>query len=68
MSEKYTFNSHAPECPYCGREQDHDGDAFYDESLTECECERCGKTFDFEVYTSTNWTCTARPDQKEPSQ
>ena len=58
-----TYSSHAPECPYCGHKQDHDGGLFYDEDMTECECERCEREFNMSVYTITTWTCTP----KEPT-
>jgi len=61
----YTFNTDAPGCPYCGHKQSHDGGYFYNEDLTETECDHCQKTFDVEVYHSTSWTCTAR---EEPTQ
>lgn len=59
MSEE-TYSTFAPVCPYCEHEQDHDGGALYDESLTDLECEMCYGIFDVRVYTSTSWTCKPR--------
>jgi len=67
-TQKYTFNQTAPECPYCGYVHRHDGGFFYEEDLTSFECERCDQTFDVEVYTSTSWTCTARPLPPPPGE
>lgn len=55
MSE--TYSRIAPECPYCGREQSHDGGWLYDEDLTEIECGHCDKRFEVEVSHVTSWTC-----------
>lgn len=57
-----SYNTEAPECPYCGYVHQHDGGFLYDESVCEYQCERCEKTFDMLVYTSTSWTCTARKE------
>ena len=59
-----TYSTEAPQCPYCDRQQSHDGGFFYEENLTEYQCDHCGETFDIEVYHSTSWTCTQR---KEPA-
>lgn len=59
-----TYRTDAPECPYCGYKQGHDGGYYYNEDLTEDECGDCGKTFDIEVYHSTSWTCTTREGQQ----
>ncbi len=56
----YTFSNIAPECPYCHKPQGHDGGYFYDEDLTEHECDHCERTFRIEVYHSTHWTWTTR--------
>jgi len=52
-----TYSTVAPECPYCGHKHQHDGGFFFDEDLTEYECENCGKAFDMEVSHSTSWRC-----------
>ena len=54
-----TYSTAAPICPYCGHEHTHDGGFFYDEDLTQAECEACGKTFGLRVYTSTSWTASS---------
>ncbi len=54
-----TYETDAPRCPYCRHLHQHDGGYFYDEGLTELECESCGRTSEMRVYTSTSWTCTA---------
>ena len=61
----YTFSTDAPECPYCHKKQSHDGGFFYDEDLTECECDHCGKEFSVEVFTQTSWTCTQKSSPRE---
>ena len=53
----------APQCPYCGHVQDHDGGYFYDEGLTEIDCESCDRMFNVRVYTSTTWTCSPRDEE-----
>jgi transposase-like protein len=55
--EIWTYSDHAPICPYCGYTHEHDGGFFYDEGLTEYECESCGETFNMEVYVSFRWSC-----------
>ncbi len=57
---KSKYSTCAPICPHCDYTHEHDGGFFYDESLTEYECEHCGKDFSIEVYTSTLWTTRAR--------
>lgn len=57
-----TYSTEAPTCPYCGHTHQHDGGFFYDESLTEFECESCEELFWVRVYTSTAWTCTTRDE------
>lgn len=52
-----TYSTIAPVCPYCQREQSHDGGSLYDEDLTELECGHCEKPFHVSVYHSTSWTC-----------
>ena len=61
--DSYTYNTDAPECPHCHYVHTHDGGFFYDEDLTEYQCESCGEVFDVQVYTSTSWTCSP----KEPT-
>jgi transcription elongation factor Elf1 len=56
-----TYGTDGPECPYCGHQHSDTEPAFYDERLTELECDGCSQAFDVLVYTSTSWTCTARP-------
>lgn len=56
MSE--TYSTDAPECPYCGYMQTHDGGYLYDEDLAELECGSCERSFNVMVHTSTSWTCT----------
>jgi transposase-like protein len=58
MSEHYS--THAPVCPYCDYKHEHDDGYFYDEGLTEYQCERCDKVFNLSVYTLTSWTTTVR--------
>ncbi|NML93834.1 hypothetical protein [Novosphingobium olei] len=58
MSE--TYSTDAPVCPYCEYTHKHDGGFFYDEALTEFECESCEKAFNVNVYTRTSWTCTPK--------
>lgn len=53
-----TYSNSAPTCPHCGHVQGHDGGYFYDEGMTDFECETCGKEFEVRVYTSTSWTCS----------
>ncbi|MBJ6120894.1 hypothetical protein [Sphingomonas mollis] len=55
-----TYSTDAPECPYCGYKQSHDGGYLYDEDLTEIDCGSCDRTFNVEVYVSTSWTCRPR--------
>jgi len=55
---KETYSNEAPVCPHCNYTHKHDGGFFYDESLTEFECESCGEAFNVSVYVSTSWTCT----------
>jgi transposase-like protein len=62
MAEE-TYRNDAPECPYCGYVHRHDGGEFYNEDLTEYDCESCDRTFDVSVHTSTSWTCSPRDDQ-----
>jgi DNA-directed RNA polymerase subunit RPC12/RpoP len=59
-----TKNTSGPECPYCEHVQDHDGGLFYDEYLTELECEACGHVFNVSVYTETTWTCTPKKEDE----
>jgi len=60
-----TYSNEGPECPHCGRQYTADDPFYYDESnLTEMDCDRCGKTFEVAVYTSTSWTCNV----KDPTQ
>lgn len=59
LTERETYSTYAPICPHCDHVHQHDGDFFYDEGLTEFECEACGKAFSVRIYTSTSWTCTA---------
>lgn len=56
MSER-TYETEAPRCPHCQHLHQHDGGYFYDDMLTELECEACGKVSQMSVYTSTTWTC-----------
>lgn len=55
---KETYSTFAPQCPHCDHFQDHDGDFYYDESMTSTECESCGEKFNMRVYHSTSWTCS----------
>lgn len=57
-----TYNTDAPECPYCGHKQQHDGGYLYDEDLTEIECDGCQRTYDVEVFHRTSWTCRPQGD------
>ena len=57
-----TYSTDAPECPYCGHKQMHDGGSLYDEDLTEMECGRCDRSFGVQVYHSTSWTCCPRDE------
>ncbi len=57
MSQE-TYSTVAPECPYCGYQQSHDGGSLYDEDLTEMECGSCERAFEVSVFHSTSWTCT----------
>lgn len=57
MADSETYSTDAPECPYCGYKQGHDGGYFYDEDLTETECGSCERLFEVEVYHRTSWTC-----------
>jgi|GEM_PF-3337308 len=60
LSQKRTYSTSGPECPYCGRQYTPDEPHYYDESnYTEQECDDCGNTFMVEVYHSTSWTCEA---------
>lgn len=57
-----TYSTDAPECPYCGHKQAHDGGCFYDEDLTEAVCDSCDRVFNISVYHRTSWTCTPTGD------
>ena len=57
MSDTETFSSEGPICPHCGRKYTADEPWFYDDRLTEMECDECGETFAVEVFTQTTWTC-----------
>ena len=56
LSAEECYSTEAPVCPHCEYKHEHDGGFFYDEGLTEYECESCGKMFDVLIYTSTSWT------------
>ena len=60
-----TYSTAGPVCPWCGYEHKHDGGYFYDEGLTEFDCESCGREVGVRVFTSTSWTCTV--DLSDPS-
>jgi hypothetical protein len=66
MSLRETYESEGPKCPCCGRQYTADEPHYYDEmNYTEETCDSCGATFDVSVYTSTDWTCTERPQSAE---
>lgn len=51
-----TYSTDGPECPYCGRAFTPDEPYYYDEKLTEMDCDECGKKFKVEVSHSVSWT------------
>jgi hypothetical protein len=55
-----TYEHEGPKCPCCGCQYTAGEAFYYDEGYVEEQCDRCGKTFDVRVYTSTTWTCTER--------
>lgn len=55
-----TYEGEGPKCPYCGRQYTADKPIYYSDRYREETCDECGKTFDVEVCTSTDWRCTAR--------
>lgn len=57
-----TYSTDGPVCPHCGYQHEHDGGYFYDESLTEFDCEGCGKSVAISVYTLTTWSCSVPLD------
>lgn len=68
MSSSYHYSTDAPVCPYCDHSQGHDGGFFYDEDLTEHDCDHCGEKFNIEVYHSTSWTTTPLDAQSPASE
>ena len=52
-----TYSNDGPICPYCGHKHEPDGGFFYDESLTEFDCDRCGREVAVSVFNSWSWTC-----------
>lgn len=59
-----TYSNDGPVCPYCGHKHEMDGGYFYDESLTEFDCDRCGREVSVSVFNSWSWTCTPMEDLK----
>ena len=58
--DKETYSDLGPICPHCGREYTADEPFYYDEMLTELECDECEKTFNVRVYHDVSWTCTVK--------
>lgn len=58
IPEDETYSTAGPICPFCRHEHTHDGGYFYDENLTEFECDHCSQAVSVLVYTSTSWTCS----------
>lgn len=52
-----TYDKLGPRCPYCLHLHQPDAPEFYRDTDA-FECDRCGKEFEMEVFTSTSWTCT----------
>jgi transposase-like protein len=65
MSDESTYSYSGPICPYCKHEHEHDGGYFYNEDLTETECESCGKTFSISVGNWWSWTCEPMANELE---
>jgi hypothetical protein len=57
LSDKETFSSEGPQCPYCECQITADESFYYDSSYDEEECPHCGKTFKVMVNTETTWDC-----------
>lgn len=53
-----TFEVTGPRCPYCQHLHMPDDPVFFDEMMTELECEECMKTFEMRVFVQTSWTCS----------
>jgi hypothetical protein len=58
LKSQETYSTTSPICPYCAHEHQHDGGYFYDQMLTDIECDSCSNRFGVEVYVSTSWRCT----------
>lgn len=57
-SEQYS--DEGPICPYCLRQFTADDSSYYNDNLTELDCDDCERTFCVSVYTSTSWTTNAK--------
>lgn len=61
----HTYETRGARCPYCQHLHEADESYWYDEMLTEHECDDCGKTFEVRVYTSTSWSCEPLKSSEE---
>jgi len=59
------YSTNGPICPYCNHQHYPDGPYFYDDSVTELECENCDKTFDVRITTTTTWETQAATTTKD---
>ena len=59
MTDK-TFNGNGPECPYCHKVIEPDGQYFYNDDRIEYECGWCEKSFTFTYHRSDTWV--AKPE------
>jgi hypothetical protein len=55
-----TYSTAGPLCPYCGHQHRADDPFYYDEGVTQMECEHCDLKFDVRIYTQTSWSCDKR--------
>lgn len=58
-----TFETSGPRCPHCQHLHRADEPLYFDEAMTEWECEACMVTFAMRVFTQTSWSCTPLPEE-----
>lgn len=55
------YSTKGPICPHCSYQHRADEPFFFDEDMTEMECQSCDTVFGVRVYTSTSWTTEPHP-------
>lgn len=65
MTPKDTYSDKGPICPYCGHQHiaGDDPEIYYNEDMTEHECNSCGREFEVRAWMSWEWFAEAKNEE-----